>query len=351
MTRSKAAFALIVAGALMGCGSEGTSTNASAEPGKSGAAKTTSSQTPSASTAGTAGATKGTAAPEKANAPAAAGSVLKYMPKDCEETRAYANIAKIFPESTHAALDTLIAKGVAEGGADAKKGEEVIKVLKDGGIEPSKALKEFALCANKDDNKTVAAIGVDFSNADKPADVIAKAMETGTGVAPKREEIDGVTFLQTKDGKAWLAVIGKDTIVTSKGKDTLQAAIKGAGGEAEFAESAGHVVWVKAPSDEVDVKVKESGDNFDVVAKIKAGAQAAKVEADWTKMQPEIDKMADKMAFLKPLLPAAKNAKLTVDGEILNVTTNFPKNAIGDTLNAIKDMDFKELQKQMGGAF
>ncbi|NUP13691.1 MAG: hypothetical protein HOW73_47250 [Polyangiaceae bacterium] len=350
MIRSKAALALIVAGALMGCGSEGTSTNASAEAGKSGAP--TTSAKPTGATSGAAGATtgapSGTPTAEKKDtpaAPAAAGAIFKHMPKECEEVRAYVNIAKIFTPDTVSALDAIAGKAVAEG-KDPKKGEEVLAALKEGGIEPGKAVKEVAICGNKDDAKTIVAAAVDFSKADKPADVFAKAIEKAGGKPPTKEEIDGVTYLKPADGKAWLAFVGKDTVVIGEGKEAVQAAVKGGGGEADFAEAGSHVVWAKAPKDEVDVKVVESGENFDVNVKAKV-KDGAKIKSEFEKVVPELDKMVEKMAFVKPLLPAAKNAKIDVQGDIMTVTTNFPKKAIAETLNNVKDMNLKDLQKQM----
>lgn len=353
MNRSKAALALIVVGALMGCGGENAQTNASAEPAKSGAASSQAAGSGKAAEKPAAGGTATAAAtekkePVKADAPPAAtgGSLFKHMPKDCEEGRIYVNVAKILTPDTHDALDSLTAKLIAEGGADAKKGDEALKALKEGGIEPAKNAKEVAVCANKSDDKTVVAVSMDMSKADKPADVFAKAMEKSTGKAPKKEEVDGVTYLQTEDGKGWFAFVGKDTILISKGKDAVTAAVKGGGGEGEYAEAPSYVVWAKMTDGNVQVMAKEAGDNFDLTIK-GTDKNAAKIKSEFEKVQPELDKMADKMTAFKPLLPIGKNAKVEVSGENFTATTNFPKKAIADTLNNMKDLSLKDLEKQM----
>jgi hypothetical protein len=353
MNRSKSALALIVVGALMGCGGESASTNASAEPAKSGAASSQAqgsgkaAEKPAGGTTATAAATEAKKADAPAaTPPAAGGSLFKHMPKDCAEGRVYANIAKILTPDTHDALDKLTTKMIAEGGADAKKGDEALKALKEGGIDPAKSVREVAVCANKEDAKTLVAVNMDMSKADKPGDVFAKAMEKSTGKAPKKEEIDGVTYLQSGEGKVWLAFVGKETLLVSEGKDTLTAAVKGAGGEADFAEAPSYVLWAKMTDNNMQIMAKEAGDNFDLTIKA-TDKNAAKIKSEFEKVQPELDKMADKMTAFKPLLPIGKNAKVEVSGENVTATTNFPKKAIADTLNNMKDLSLKDLEKQM----
>lgn len=346
MKRSNVALALVFAGALLGCGDGGATGNASAEPGKSGAASAQAkgSSAP-AGNSGTAAAGKTPEKPADA-APAAAGGaeVLKHMPKDCDEGRVYANVGKLLGGGSASALETLMAKNMG-GGKDAKKSEDVIKVLKDGGIDPVTSLKELAVCANKDKKKTVVAAAVDFSKAEKPGDVIAKAIETGSGKAPKKEEAGDVTWLTNSDN----TVIGvsKTKVLVGDDKATLEAAWKGADGASAFGDAASHTVWANVG--DTKVNMKEAGDDYDLKVSMKAGANAPKAKEQFEKFLPELDKVAadPKTAFLKPLLPAAKNAKLDVAGEILNVATKFPKAAIGEFLTGLKDVKPEDLMKGM----
>jgi hypothetical protein len=342
MKRSNVALALVFAGALLGCGDGGATGNASAEPGKSGAASAQAKGSSAPATSGTAVAGKA----EKAE-PAAAGGgaeVLKHMPKDCDEGRVYANVGKLLGGGSAGALETLMAKNMG-GSKDAKKSEEVIKVLKDGGIDPVNSLKELAVCSNKDKKKTVVAASVDFSKAEKPGDVIAKAIETGSGKAPKKEEAGDVTWLTTADN----SVIGvsKTKLLAGDDKAALEAAWKGGDGASAFGDAGSHTVW--ADMGDTKVNMKEAGDDYDLKVVTKVGPNAPKMKEQFEKTLPEIDKLtADpKMAFVKPLLPAVKNAKLDVAGEILNVVTKFPKAAINEFLTGLKDVKPEDLMKGM----
>lgn len=360
MIRSKAALALIVAGALMGCGDDPPAGGASAEAAKSAnAAASNAASAASAASSAAAAAQSAAGAAEsaakKADDPAtpapAAGSgagtgILKYMPAECPEGRVYANVAKVITPDAYPALDKWVTKAVHEG-KDPKKSEEILKTLKDGGIEPIKDLKEIAMCGNKDDKLAVYAATMDMSKAANPAEVIAKAMEQGSGKAPKKEEIDGVTYLQVEEGKSWIAIVGKDTIVTSRGKDAVQAAIKGGNGGAAFADATNHVVWADMKEKDIKARVKEAGDNFDVNVVATVGKDAATAKKEFEKVLPEIDKAAEQMPVIKPLLPAVKAAKLEVNGDVLTVTTNFPKKAIGEFFTGIKDMSPDDLMKQL----
>jgi len=344
MKRSNVALALVFAGALLGCGDGGATGNASAEPGKSGAASAQAKGSSAPAGAGSVAAGK-TAEKAADPAPAAGGAeVLKHMPKDCDEGRVYANVGKLLGGGSAGALETLMAKNMG-GSKDAKKSEEVIKVLKDGGIDPVNSLKELAVCANKDKKKTVVAAAVDFSKAEKPGDVIAKAIETGSGKAPKKEEAGDVTWLTTADNS--VIAVSKTKLLAGDDKATLEAAWKGADGASAFGDAGSHTVW--ADVGETKVNMKEAGDDYDLKVSTKVGANAPKMKEQFEKTLPEIDKLtADpKMAFVKPLLPAVKNAKLDVAGEILNVVTKFPKAAISEFLTGLKDVKPEDLMKGM----
>ncbi len=354
MNRSNAALGLIVVGALtlaIGCGDGGSNTNASAEPAGSGKTAAGSAKANGSAAPKSSAATADTAKPADAGGATAGGSILKHMPKDCDEGRVYVNVGKMLGGDAGGALDALIVKGMAMG-KDAKKGEEVLKVLKDGGIEPVKGTKEIAVCMTKDDSKMVVAVAMDMSKSDKPADVLAKAIETGDGKAPKREDAGDITYLMNESGgKDVLAVVGKTMLIVGKDKAAVEAAAKGAGGEAEFADATSNVVWGKIVKDNTNFFMKEAGDNYDVKVSMD-DKQAAKKKEEAEKMLPTLDAQMGKMppdvqGLLKPLLPIAKNAKFDATAESLTLTTNFPKSALGEFLTAAGNAKPEDLMKNL----
>lgn len=386
MKSAKAVLAFIVVGALVGCDKENTSASASAEPGKT--ATSTSQATsakPSGEPAGKAAAQQdsagsgsavakeeakagaGTGLPAETAAPApgptgatavesfplstdpplpAAQELLKHMPKECGDARAYVNVGKILTTDALGVLEQWAAQQVAES-KDPKKSEEVLKTLRNGGIEPLKGLKQLAVCGNKDDKLTVVAVNMDMSKADKPADVLAKAIEVATGKAPKKEVVDGVTYLQDEGAGKWLAVIGKDTLLAGRSKELLQAAAKGPGGEKDFADAASHVIWANVTDKQVQVRVREVGEAFDVKAKWNAGPNAPKQKAEFDKIIPALDKVADKMPMIKPLIPTVKGTKLEAKGETLVANATLTKAAMNEFLNGLKGMKLEDIKKQI----
>jgi hypothetical protein len=352
MIRSNAALAFLFAGALtcgFGCGDGGSKTGASAEPAKSGAAATTGTAKSSGAQAKTSAAPTGTgtAKTDAGGTPSTAtADVLKHMPKDCDEGRVFVNMSKFLAGGDMgAAFDTLIGKAMAQGKADDKKAAEVMKVLKDGGIDPLKDVREIAVCANKDDKKTVVAVSME-PKADKPADVFAKAMETGEGKAPTKEEKDGMTFLKSGKGEGGLAVVSKNMILIGEDIKTLQGVAKGGDGAGEFGDAKSTLVWAKVDptKTKTEVVMKEAGSDYDLNVKL-VSKDAAKTKTEFEKMLPELDKVAEKMPFAKPLLPIAKNGKMDAQGENLTFTTKFPKDAIAKFLTEASKVDPKEIMK------
>ncbi len=386
MKSAKAVLAFIVVGALGGCDKDNSATQASAEPGKTttSASSQTVTAKPSGEPAGKAAAQDSDASgkvAERNAAPPGSGSVggsatglpiedpkapvavdafplstdpplpaaqelLKHMPKECDEARAYANVGKILTTDALGVLEQWAAQQVAES-KDPKKSEEVLKTLRNGGIEPLKGLKQLAVCGNKDDKLTVVAVNMDMSKADKPADVLAKAIEVATGKAPKKEVVDGVTYLQDEGAGKWLAVIGKDTLLAGRSKELLQAAAKGPGGEKDFADAASHVIWANVTDKQVQVRVREVGEAFDVKAKWNAGASAAKQKAEFDKIVPALDKVAEKMPMIKPLIPTVKGTKLEAKGETLVANATLTKAAMNEFLNGLKGLKLEDIKKQI----
>jgi hypothetical protein len=344
MKRSNAALALIFAGAVtcgLGCGDSGQKAGASAEPGKSGAAATTA-----AKPSGTAMAGKSSAAPSTAKpvepAKAAGADVLRHMPKDCDEGRIFANVGKILEGGAGSSLDSLVAMGMSMG-KDAKKGEAVMKAFKDGGVDPLNDIREVAVCATSDKKKMVAAVYFE-SKADKPAETFAKALEAAYGKPPTKEEAGDVTFLKAEK-EGYMAFVGKNVVLIGDDKAPLEAAAKGGDGAGEFGEAKSHAIWAKMKDKDTQVMMKEAGSDWDLKVVTKAGPKAQKQKEDFEKMLPELDKQVEKMPILKPLLPVAKNAKMEVAGEVLTVTTKFPKSALGEFLKEAGKSKPDELMK------
>ena len=348
MKRSNAALALLVAGALtcgLGCGDAGSKAGASAEPAKSGAAAAPGAK----SSAAPKGSAAATTDKPKADAPAAAAGVdvLKHMPKDCDEGRVYVNVGKLFAGGDlGSSLDTIVGKAMAQGKADDKKAEAVMKTLKEGGVDPLKDIREVAVCANKDDKKTVVVVSME-PKAEKPADVFAKAAEAATGKAPTKEEKDGATWVQSAEDKAVMAFVGKNVMLIGEDKEVLGAAIKGGDGASEFGDAKSSIVWAKVDPNKskADINMKEVGSDYDLNVKFVGGKDAAKMKEQFEKMLPEVDKAAEQMPFVKPLLPVAKNGKMAVEGENVTFTTKFPKAAISEFLKEASKVDPKELVK------
>jgi hypothetical protein len=351
MKRSNAALAVLFAGALtcgIGCGDGGSKAGASAEPAKSGAAASSAGTKSSGAQAKTSGtpAASGTPKADPGGATASA-DVLKHMPKDCDEGRVFVNLGKLLAGGDlGTGIDTLLGKAMSSGKADDKKAQEVMKTLKDGGIDPVKDIREIAVCANKDKKKTVVAISME-PKAEKPADVFAKAAEIGDGKPPTKEEKDGATFLKSATGNSAMAVIGKNMLLMGDDQAFLAGLVKGSDGAGDFGDSKSHIVWAKVDptKSKAEVMMKEAGSDYDLKVNFLAGKDAPKMKEQFEKSLPELDKMAEKMAFVKPLLPVAKNGKIEVAGENLNFTTKFPKAAIGHFLSeAIMDYP-KEIMK------
>ncbi len=350
MKRSNAALAVLVAGALtcgIGCGDGGSKAGASAEPAKSGAAASSAGAKSSGAQAKSSAAPAASGAPKDPGGATASADVLKHMPKDCDEGRVFVNLGKLFAGGDlGASVDTLIGTAMAQGKPDDKKAAEVMKTLKDGGIDPVKDIREIAVCANKDKKKTVVAISME-PKAEKPADVFAKAAEIGDGKPPTKEEKDGATFLKSATGNSVMAVVGKNMLLMGDDQETLAGLVKGGEGAGDFGDSKSHIVWAKVDPNKTkaDVMMKEAGSDYDLKVMFVAGKDAPKMKEQFEKMMPELDKAAEKMPFVKPLLPVAKNGKIEVAGENLTFTTKFAKAAIADFLKEASKADPKEIMK------
>jgi hypothetical protein len=268
--------------------------------------------------------------------------VLKHMPKDCDEGRVYANVGSLLRGGSAEALESLIAHSLADK-KDSKKSEEVLKVLQKGGIAPMSALKELAVCASKDTKRTVIAAAVDFSQAGKPGDVIARAIKIGSGKAPKQEEAGDVTWLTTADNS--VLAVSKSKLLAGDDRALVEASWNGTDGAAAFGDATRDTLW--ASVGDTKVSLRERGDDYHLDVSVRAGTTAARMKEQFESMRPEIDKLVSdpNTAFLEPLPPAVKNAKLGVDGEMLHVATTFPRAALREFLANLGRMKPEDLMK------
>jgi hypothetical protein len=334
---------LVAAGALaVGCGDKAATTSASAEPAKSGAAAN--------------GSAKPAADAPKVAAAAAPGDALKYMPKECASGRVYLGAKKLFANvGDVGGLQTKILDQLAKSDKeDDKKATEVLAVFKEGGIDPVSALQEMAVCANTG-NKVVVAISMDMGKVDKPADLFAKAMEKGSGKAPTKEEVDGVTYLTNEKGNV-MGFPGGGVVLMADDKAAITAIAKGAPGGSEFADATSHLIWAKITEggQNVDFAIKEAGDNLELkVVAAMSGPQGDALKKDPAGTIKQMESMASSMlpklesGPLKAVVPAIKNAKFAAEGERLSVTSSFPKASLQELIKSISETSMQDLSRAL----
>jgi hypothetical protein len=281
------------------------------------------------------------------------------MPKTCDQGRIFVNLGKLLSGDVGKAAEGMQEKLLGQLASSGKPGDDkagkVLGALKDGGVEPIKAARELAICAGKGD-KAIVAIGMDFSGVKgKPADVFARAMEVSTGKAPKKEEVDGITYL-TNDKNKVMAFVSPTVMVTGDSMDAIKAVAKGGDGAGDFGQASSFVIWAKVqpmgPGSDVDVTVKDSGSDYELKALF---TPPGKDGADFKK-DPDatIKKFNDQIAQAGPGLekspfkaaaPALKNAKLSKDGDRMAFTTTFPQSMLGELAKSAAEIDPKQLMK------
>ncbi len=355
--------AAALTGALaLGCGDAGgAKPDSSSKPASSGASATSSAKPTSAGSAAASStaavASTGGAAETAPGGAAASGESLKYMPKTCDQGRVFVNLGKLLSGDVGKAAAGMQEKLLGTLASSGKPGDDkagkVLGTLKEGGLEPVKAARELSICAGKGD-KAVVAIAMDFSGVKgKPADLFAKAMEASTGKAPKKEEVDGVTYI-TNDKDKVMAFVSPNVLVTGDSKDAIKAVAKGGDGAGDFGPAASFVIWAKVvpggPGSDVDVTVKESGADYELKALfLPPGREGAEFKKDpdgaIKKFNEEITQASagvEKSPF-KAALPAIKNAKLAKEGDRVALTTTFPQTMLGELATAAASIDPKQL--------
>ena len=344
----------------LGCGDSGAKPDSSSKPASStasgsGSAKPMANNSAKPMTSSAPGASTG--AP-MAPSMTASGDSIKFMPKTCDSGRIFVNLGKLLSGDVGKAAEGMQEKLLGSLASSGKPGDDkankVLAALKEGGVEPIKAARELSICAGKGD-KAVVAVAMDMTGVKgKPADVFAKAMETASGKAPKKEEEDGITYL-TNDKNKVMAFVSPTVIVLADSKDAIKPVAKGGDGASEFGDASTYVVWAKvtpSPTNPVDVTIKENGANYDLKALFTPpGGDGATFKKDpdavIKKFNDEIASMApklDKTPF-KAAADAVKNAKLAKDGERMSLSSTFPQAMLAQLATAAAATDPKELMK------
>lgn len=357
MSKSMKVFggALLCAAMLGGSGCDDPKKDAPT-PAATGTAKAAASSAPAAS-AKADGASK---PDDKAREPASAGgSIFKYMPATCEMGRVYVNVAKLLSgDEVQKNLGAFQEKMLASmGGADAAKGQEVVKVLKDGGFEPGRDLREIAVCIGAKSEPPVLVISMS-DKVKEPLQLMASAMEKGGKPKPTVAKEGDLTIMTQTGEDGALAEVAPGIILIGKDKEAVTKLAKGGDGADAFGEASKHLVWAsinpgeKEPS--VDGTLSDVADKYELKVGVQMkGPQAEAMKKDPAKFAKEMEGMAQKVAAdlekgpLKPLAEHIKAAKFAVEGDKLMVTASVPKAAITDTSKAVAEAKPEDLMKAL----
>jgi len=283
---------------------------------------------------------------------AAPSLVIQHMPAQCDDARFYLNTSRLMTPEMESALGGFVSTAVSDVGGgrsktDAKKVAATLKVLKDGGLDPVSSIDELAVCANPS-QKSVAAVAYDMSKAKKPADVWAKAMTTATGKKPVRAEVDGVVYLQAKEDDPWVAVVGKDRLVIGDTKESTMLAVKGGnGGDRGFAGASRHVLWLKVDDKKIELKVRDAGDSLSFALRAGLGNEASRAVEEFEKVRLQLDKFAQKVPALTPLLPAAKSARVSAANGVLSASGDVTKSALAQCLTRLQGQKLQDLMRNL----
>lgn len=350
-TKALGAVSVVLAlGCLTGCEDEKAATPPAASAAKeAGSAKAASS----AKAPGKDGETakKDDAAKKDATA-SAQGATFKYMPKECKGGRFYANISALFSnDGVTKNLDTML-EGMVAGGDD--KGKAAFKVLKDGGLD-LKTVKEISGCLDEKSNPIIAV--AHSGKVKEPLDLIANAVEAGGKPKPKKEEVDGVSYLTPEGKSGVVAAVSPTVLVIAENKDALKPVAKGGDGAAEFAKAKDALIWfalTMAGEGNVDAMIKEKGDGYEGNFKIvMEGPKGEAFKKDSKKFIEDMEKeMAQGVAEIekspfKAAAPILKSAKFSADGDALVVNITVPKKALEELSKAASEMKPEELMRSL----
>ena len=265
-----------------------------------------------------------------------AGDVLKHMPPRCDYGRAYVNVDELLGGAAKAELARLAQKKLGE--SERVAGLAVfLEAFEKAGKNPYTAVKELGICFEKSEEASVAAVRIDLSGIDAPAEVLARAIEAKEGKPPKVDNEGGFVWLERSDGR--VAAVGENLIVLGYARDTVAAGLGGSLIPPEFADAPRHLVWARVRDKDSSLRVSAIGDDLDVHIETEVGPSAASIASSFQALLPQLETMMTdpKQAPLRPLLPAARRASISANGERIVIATRMPKAVVREVLQGLVD--------------
>jgi hypothetical protein len=278
------------------------------------------------------------------------GSLLAHLPKECGEGRIYVDLRKIVGDGAAAA--TLFEKIVLADVPGAKKAEDVLAVLKKGGLDPASTVKELAVCSIGS-GTTLLAFGVDLSKASAPMDTIFEALELGEGKGKAQLlEVEGLSYVKNARGEV-LGKVAPDVLVLAPNADRLAEAAKKPGGSEGFADATKHVAWIKMTGrDRVDGAISDRGDRFELVVTFapsgEVGQQLARdPRAVVGALQQEAKRRAKRLAGtpIAALASVIESIAFVVEDGKVKMTARLPRETWNEVLEAGASMAPSQLQR------
>jgi predicted regulator of Ras-like GTPase activity (Roadblock/LC7/MglB family) len=289
----------------------------------------------------------------------AQGDVLEHVPKECSMLRLYVDVRALQKNEAFAAnTDTLqekLTSAMKDDGGE--KGQKVMKALKKAGIDPTKDVRELAMCGQGKDD-FVMAIGGDFGAKD-PLDALSKALEDSGDDAPKSSETDGVKMLEIKGkkGKTYVGAVSPGVLVLANDKDVL-AGLKDAKPKTSdwdvdsdrlaffYFREKGKMAFDLTMSTQTDgVEVKFIGTFEDKTGdKMKEAPKA--IEAEFVKMA---GKFGTKMAGtpFDAIGSDVKATKISVAGNVVTVILGVANDHLAKLIKAVAESTPKELKSAL----
>jgi hypothetical protein len=289
----------------------------------------------------------------------ARGDVLRHVPKECSMLRLYVDVRALqkneaFAANTETLQEKLTTAMKDDGG---EKGQRVMKALKKAGIDPTKDVRELAMCGQGKDDYVIA-IGGDFTAKD-PLDALSKAFEDSGDDAPKPSETDGVKMLELKGkkGKSFIGAVSPGVLVLASDKDVVaglkDAKPKGADWNVDddrlaffYFREKGKMAFDLTMSTQSDgVEVKFIGTFEDKTGdKMKEAPKA--IEAEFVKMA---GKFGTKMAGtpFDAVGSDVKATKISVAGNVVTLILDVANDHLAKLIKAVAESTPKELKSAL----
>lgn len=265
------------------------------------------------------------------------GGVLQHMPARCETGRAYLNLDELLADGGAALVGTLVETKLPER-EDSKGLRTILDAFRKAGKDPVAALKEVALCFNKPQGDSVAALRIDMGDTEKLAELMAETIERREGKPPKVDTASGFTWIERSDGKT--LAMGENLILMGDVRKNVESAARGGVAARDFGDAARYLFWLSVRENDTTVRVSAIGDDLDFQLRTLAGPNAASTASSIKTMMPQLETMVagdPKAAPLRSLLPAARRANIQTEGDSLTVSTRMPKSVVRELLQGLVD--------------